>query len=211
VASITSIRAGGGRNRAVAILLDSGEALELALDVVVEKGLRVGQPLPRAAVKDLLEADRVHRCYAAAIRFLSYRPRSESEVRLKLRQRRFDGETVEKTVARLKQQGLLDDDAFAHFWKESRQSFHPRSGRLITHELRQKGVSPEIAQVVADEVDEEEAAYRAAQKRAPRLLVLDYGDFQRRLGGYLRRRGFSYGITKKTVDRLWREGGRALE
>jgi regulatory protein len=203
VASITSIRAEGGRNRAVTILLDSGEALELALDVVGEKGLRVGQPLPSAAVKDLLEADRVHRCYAAAIRFLSYR--------LKLRQRKFEGETVEKTVARLKQQGLLDDDAFAHFWKESRQSFHPRSGRLITHELRQKGVSPEIVQVVADEVDEEEAAYRAAQKRAPRLLVLDYGDFQRRLGGYLRRRGFSYEITKKTVDRLWREGGKALE
>ncbi len=211
MAAITSIRAKNGRNRMATVQLDSGLGLELTLDVVIEKGLKVGQPLPDSALKDLLKADRSYRCYTAAIRFLGYRPRSEAEVRLKLRQRQFESEMVERTVARLRKHGLLDDGAFANFWKESRQSFYPRSGRLIMHELRQKGVSPEVAQSVAGEVDDEESAYNAARKRSPRLSALGYGDFQRRLGGYLRRRGFSYEVVRKTVDRLWGESGKALE
>lgn len=207
MAIVTSIRATRGRNHLVTVSLDSGEALELTVDVVVENRLKVGQSLSEPAVHDLLQEDRAQRCYTAAIRSLSYRPRSEAEVRLKLRQGSFEADAIERTIARLRRQGLVDDHAFARFWKDSRQSIRPRSGRMVTQELRQKGISAEVAQGVASEVDDEESALSAARKRALRLAALDFAEFQRLLGGYLRRRGFSYEVARKTVDRVWKEKG----
>jgi regulatory protein len=207
VAVITSMRAAKGRNQLVTVSLDSGEALELTVDVVVEKRLKVGQSLLESVVQGLLQEDRAQRCYTAAIRSLSYRARSEAEVRLKLRQRSFEADAIERAISRLRQQGLVDDQAFAHYWKDSRQSIRPRSGMMVKRELRQKGVSAEVAQGVASEVDDDEAAFSAARKRALRLTALDWTGFQRLLGGYLRRRGFSYEVARKTVDRVWQEKG----
>lgn len=207
MAIVTSMRAAKGRSRLVTVSLDSGEALELTVDVVVEKRLKVGQSLSEPMVQGLLQEDRAQRCYTAAIRSLSYRARSEAEVRLKLRQRSFEADAIERAISRLRQQGLVDDQAFAHFWKDSRQSIRPRSGMMVKQELRQKGVSAEVAEGVASEVDDEESAFSAARKRALRLTALDWTDFQRLLGGYLRRRGFSYEVARKTVDRVWQEKG----
>jgi SOS response regulatory protein OraA/RecX len=39
-------------------------------------------------------------------------------------------ENIRVVMARLKERGLLDDAAFAEFWKENRQEFSPRSQRL---------------------------------------------------------------------------------
>ncbi|MFH1003246.1 MAG: RecX family transcriptional regulator, partial [Chloroflexota bacterium] len=78
---------------------------------------------------------------------------------------------------------------------------------LIQRELRQKGVGADIIEQVTGTVDDGDSAYRAARNRARRLPRADYADFQRRLGGYLRRRGFGYGVIKSTVNRLWQEAG----
>ena len=110
-------------------------------------------------------------------------------------------------LARLKERGLVDDLAFAQFWKDNRESFRPRSQWLTRLELRQKGVSEEIIEQVAAQVDDETSAYRAALSKARRLPTADYDGFRRRLGQYLKRRGFGYGLIKPTVERVWQECG----
>jgi regulatory protein len=114
---------------------------------------------------------------------------------------------VEAALANLKEQGLVNDVAFAQFWKDNRQSFRPRSQWLTKLELRQKGVSEDIIDQVIAEVDDEDSAYRAAVGRAHGLPLSDYHDFRRRLGEYLKRRGFSYGVISHTVERVWQERG----
>ena len=99
----------------------------------------------------------------------------------------------------------MDDLAFAQFWRDNRQSFSPRSQRLTRSELRQKGVAEDIIDQVVAKVSDEESAYRAAQARARRLPRSDYQSFRRRLGEYLKRRGFGYGVIKPTVERVWQE------
>jgi len=61
-----------------------------------------------------------------------------------------------------------------------------------------------IEQVVAN-VDDDDNAYRAAQGRAGRLPATDYSLFRRRLGEFLRRRGFSYEVINHVVAQLWQE------
>ncbi len=147
------------------------------------------------------------RCQDAAVRYLSYRPRSEAELREKLKQRGFDDASIEAVLTRLKAQGLVDDVAFAEFWKENRESFRPRSQRLTRLELGRKGVAGEIVNQVVGTIDDSGSAYRAALSRAARLSLSDYSAFRRRLGEYLRRRGFGYEVINHTVELVWRELG----
>ncbi|MEA3460026.1 MAG: RecX family transcriptional regulator, partial [Chloroflexota bacterium] len=144
-----------------------------------------------------------------ALHFLSYRPRSEAEIQRYLRDKGVPKPIEEEIIQRLKAVGLLDDLAFARYWVEDRERFKPRSARMLRYELRRKGVSDEIIAKALEDLDEEESAYRAAGHRAHRLLNLDYKSFRRRLGAYLRRRGFSYEVARNASERLWRELGTA--
>jgi len=206
VAQITAIRPQKGRRaRRLMFFLDGKFAFSLEAEVVVREGLAVGQQLSSGQIEALLKANRFHRCLDAAYHYLGYRPRSEVEVKARLSRRGFDAESIEAVMSRLREQGLIEDLDFARFWKENRQAFNPRSRRLISLELREKGVSVEVIDQVLGELDDEDSAYRAALLRAGRLEADDYQTFRRRLGDFLRRRGFGYGVINSTVKRLWQE------
>ena len=141
----------------------------------------------------------------AAYRYLGYRPRSEFEMRTFLEGKGFGRQAIDSTLSTLKSKGLLDDVAFARYWRESRESSSPRSRAALVSELRRKGVDPEVVAAALDGVDEEAAAYAAARKSAARLGRSDRGEFRGKLAAALRRRGFSYEVTERTVNRLWQE------
>ncbi|MGB2854192.1 MAG: RecX family transcriptional regulator, partial [Dehalococcoidia bacterium] len=53
-------------------------------------------------------------------------------------------------------------------------------------------------------VDDEESAYRAARRKGHNLGK-DYETFRQKLGAFLGRRGFSYDVINRTIERLWQE------
>lgn len=90
----------------------------------------------------------------AAARFLEARSRSIAEVRRRLGGAGYRAELVDDAIARLTELGMLDDDAFARAWVESRDRARPRSERAIREELRLKGVEREVIDdVLADRRD----------------------------------------------------------
>jgi len=202
---ITAIRAGRGRGKRVNVFLDGKFAFSLEAEVAVKEDLQVGQELSVGQIEALARSDHFHRCLNAAAHYLSYRPRSESELRERLYRRGFGDDSVEAVIAKIKEQGLVDDTAFAQFWKDNRESFSPRSQWLTRLELRRKGIAKEIIDQVVDVIDDDESAYRAALSKARGLSQSDYQSFRRRLGGYLRRRGFSYEVINHTVELMWQE------
>jgi len=204
MAKITALHAGRGRQR-VRVFLDGRFAFSLEAEVAALEGLRAGQELFAEQIETLTRADSFHRCLSAAAGYLSYRPRSEFEIRERLKRRGFDGDCMEAVIARLRGQGLVDDTEFAEFWKDNRESFSPRSQWLTRLELKRKGVASDIIDQVVGEVDDADSAYRAARSKARSLPRSDYDGFRRRLGDYLRRRGFAYGVVKETVERIWQE------
>ncbi len=187
------------------IYLNGKFAFSLDNEVIVKENLKVGLALSDTEIEMLTRSDTFQRCLNAAFQFLSYRPRSESETRDRLKKRGYAEEEIERTVAQLINLKLLNDTAFAEFWKENRNSFRPRSQRMLKMELKRKGVETEVINEVIENVDEAENAYRAAMSKARTLPVADYQVFRQRLGGYLQRRGFSYGVINKTVKKVWQE------
>jgi regulatory protein len=202
--TITTIEVEKRRKDRVKILLDGAFAFSLGAEVAAEQGLHVGQALSDPQIEELGKANLLQRCLNAALRFLSYRPRSEAEIRMRLRQG-FDQKTIDRVILQLEARRMIDDVAFAKFWIENRESFSPRSERMLKLELKRKGIAVEVIDEVLDGSDEDGAAYRAAQKKARFLSQEDYDVFRRKLGAFLRRRGFSYEVANHAVERLWRD------
>ena len=139
------------------------------------------------------------------MRILARGPRSEKELRERLRRRGFGRAAADGAVDRMRALGYLDDAAFARFWVESRQSATPRSGRFVEWELTRKGIDREVAASAVAELSDESAAYEAARRRLRSLRGLDRATFQRRLGSFLTSRGFGYGVARGVIERCWQE------
>jgi regulatory protein len=76
----------------------------------------------------------------AAARFLEARSRSVQEVRRRLTGTGYRVDLVDGAIERMLELGMLDDEAFARAWLESRDRARPRGERAIRAELGLKGV-----------------------------------------------------------------------
>lgn len=200
---ITAIEVQKRSPNRVNIHLDGEFAFGLAR--IVAAWLRVGQELSDEKVEQLLAADAKERAYQQAMLFLSYRARSESEIRRNLRKHEIPEPVIDETIVRLRLEGLANDAEFASAWVENRNTFRPRSRRLMSLELRQKGLDEEAIRSAMENVDDEASAYEAAQKRAARFKGLEWNDFRKKLSEFLARRGFSYSVIAPVVTRIWNE------
>jgi len=146
-----------------------------------------------------------------AFNYLSYRSRSVNEMEQYLRRKGHPPETVRGVLQRLVDLHYLDDATFALGWVEGRRRAGGRGPHLLRSELRKKGVARETAErAIEDAAGEQDAvALDAARKRAQTLRAADLGEFSRKLGGYLSRRGFSSEVVWSTVKQVWREHGKA--
>jgi regulatory protein len=201
---ITALRL-NAQKKQVSIFIDGLFSLTVSDELAETNHLKVGGELSSSQIEQLKKASLFHNCMDAAVRYLSYRPRSENEIRQRLRRRGFEVTVIDEVASELKERKLIDDVAFSEFWLNNRLSFSPRSARLIKLELRQKGVSTETAAEVVDSLDDENAAYKAGLRKARRWADLDHDGFYHSLYDYLRRRGFNYEIIKRSTERLWRE------
>ncbi len=145
-----------------------------------------------------------------ALLFLSYRARSENEIRKNLSKHEIPDVVIEETLERLRREGFANDKKFASAWVENRSTFRPRGRRALAMELRQKGIDDFTIESALEEVDDEALAYEAGQKKAQKLVLSlskdeDWMEFRKKLSEFLARRGFSYSVITPIVKRLWSE------
>ena len=200
---ITAISAQKNKPNRVNIYLDGEFAFGLAR--ITAAWLKTGDVLSEDRIAKLQADDTRERAYQQAMLYLSYRARSEKEIRQNLRNHEIPDAIIEETLERLKQARLADDNQFAQMWVENRNTFRPRSKRALEIELRQKGLTNEAIQASLSEVDEEALAYESASKRATRLKGQEWSEFRKKLSKFLARRGFSYSTIAPIVSRIWNE------
>jgi regulatory protein len=186
-----------------AVEIDGRAGLTLSEEVLVRAGLQVGDTVDAAALADLARRDETVRATEAALNYLAYRPRSEREVRDRLRRGGYEADTIERVMEKLRDWRYLDDTDFARRWVEGRTAQRPRGKRLLEQELRQKGIAAETAREIVDEADLDEAgaAEELARRRLPSYAADDPMTARRRLSAYLMRRGYGYDIVRGAVER----------
>ncbi|CAG0961895.1 Regulatory protein RecX [Anaerolineales bacterium] len=200
---ITAIKVQKKSPNRLNIYLDGEFAFGLAH--ITAAWLKVGDVLSDEKIAKLLNEDSRERAYQQAMLFLSYRARSEKEIRQNLRKHEISEEVIEETLERLRKAGLANDNDFARAWVENRSTFRPRSKKALAIEMRQKGLDDEAIQASLSDVDEEALAYETGLKRAARFKGLEQNEFRKKLSEFLARRGFSYSVVVSVVSRIWNE------
>ena len=133
----------------------------------------------------------------AALRFLEARQRSTVEVRTRLNRAGYRPDLVEGAITRLTELGMLDDEAFARSWVESRDRARPRGERALRQELRTKGIDRAVVDGTMEDRDlerpdaDEDAARRLLERHASALArVPDPRARRQRAYALLARNGF---------------------
>jgi len=157
--------------------------------------------------------DSFEKFYNKSLRFLSFRPRSEKEIRdylLKPRIRsdkhkKISEEILDKIVAKLKKKKFINDEEFTKWWIEQRLKLRPRAWRVIKMELARKGISQEISEPIIQSLEfriqnDLELAKKLAEKRIKRYKDLSKRDIYQKMGRFLASKGFNYETIKKTLN-----------
>ena len=203
--------------------------IELALDVMERSRIHVGDDVTAKDLTQLQEDDAKWRVRQAALHLLSYRPRAEQELRHRLRSKGFSHALVEWCLRLLEEQGLIDDHAFASAFVRSRIRLRPRGRFRLAQELRQKGVSAEVAEQAIDqafsneETSEQDLACAAARGWLSRqgstvtesLAGTDRSRererARRRLHAFLSRRGFGSDLIRVGMEEAETSAREAIE
>lgn len=186
------------------IQIDGEFAFGLHVDVALNHYLHEGTVLSAETIQQLLDEDEVKKAILAALNLIAFRPRASGELTRKLREKGYRAEAAEAAVNRMQELGYLNDTDFAGRWIENRQEHRPRSRRMLQQELREKGIDTEtISEVIENaEIDELGDALALAQKKAAGMAALDAETRQRRISGFLSRRGYGFDVIRTVLEEI---------
>lgn len=140
-----------------------------------------------------------------AFLLLKFRLRSEREIYLRLKKKKFDEQIIKETLAFLKDRRFVDDDYFAKTWIESRIR-KPLGLRRLEAELKIKGIDKEIIDRQIDQIkknySEEDLVTKIAKTRLQKLKGIEPQKAKRRTQEYLLRRGFSPDVVIDIINQL---------
>lgn len=209
--TITRLESQVHNNDRVSVYLDGEFAFGVHEDLVVKHTLQVGTTLTPQMVRDIEADDQYVHAKQKALDYLAHKPRTEQEVRRRLRKRDVSPPVIDDVIARLYELDYLDDEAYAHDYAHNRFSSKKYGPVRIRRELEERGVDRHLAEAAVEELfadrEAEAAAWTHAEKRWPRLA--DEDDPRRRrqkMYRYLRRRGFTSDTIRPILDELEREG-----
>ena len=206
---ITSLREHPRRRGRYSVEIGGVALGALSVESISELGLRAGLMVDESLLPRLLSAARAVACYDKALDALARRARSRADLERWLRARDFTADEVTPALDKLAELGLLDDLAFARGYAQSRTVGRGFGRRRVAAELARKGVSRAVVDEVLAELSETleqgepDAMAAAAEKRAKSLSSLAPEVAQRRLMGWLVRRGYDMRAASETARRLF--------
>ncbi|MFQ6003318.1 MAG: RecX family transcriptional regulator [Candidatus Zixiibacteriota bacterium] len=186
------------------VFIDGKFAFELDEEVLYKSGLKKGESLTQQQIEKIIEEERKKEAKDVALKFLSFRRRTENQVKEKLKKKGFDEKTIETTIDKLKEFDLINDFEFATSWVKDRLAYKPRGKKLLKQELWKKGIRKDIIEQVTEELcqDEDKSALELVEKIQKRYKNLEPKAAKRRMYNLLLRRGFSYETTKKALSQV---------
>lgn len=187
----------------VNIYIDREFAFGLTKEIQLKYGLYEGMEIDKRFIEEVLLEEEKLKAKNKALKFLSYRQRSEKEVVDKLKKEGFSQEIIDKTVEFLKGYNLVDDLNFAKNFVMDKSNINKYGPERIKYELYMKGIPESIInKVLKDYDDEYSVALELARKKINSYKNDNKSAIYRKLGGFLQRRGFSYECILKVLREL---------
>ncbi|GGO37969.1 MULTISPECIES: recombination regulator RecX [Streptomyces] len=154
--------------------------------------------------------DPAERARAICLRLLTGTPRTRKQLADALHKREIPEDVAEEVLSRFEEVGLINDEAFADAWVESRHHGRGLARRALARELRTKGVDSAVIDEAVGQLDPEQEEATARELVARKLRStrgLDRDKRLRRLAGMLARKGYSEGMALRVVRQALEEEG----
>ncbi|GAA0584174.1 regulatory protein RecX [Actinomadura livida] len=146
------------------------------------------------------------------LRMLSRSPRTRAQLADALRRKDVPDDVAERVLGRFTDVGLIDDEAFAKAWVQSRHTGRGLARRALAHELRRRGVADETVNDAVESLDtdrEEATARTLVARRLPSTRGVDPAKRMRRLVGMLARKGYPPALAYRVVKEALAQEGTA--
>lgn len=207
------------------IYFDNGQYLGLSAFVFGQSSLAIGSKLGAEEIFKLIQKDFFERGKSKSLSFLSYRPRSSSEVKERLSKYyyKISGESKKNSIMSifptekikscaeiasgqtldwLKEKNFVNDYDFTSWWIGSRISGKPTSKKMIYYELRKKGIDKIVLDEIMKDIDfdEIEVARKLYLKRISRPSYEPTVKNKQKIIRWLAGKGFSYDVIKRMID-----------
>ncbi len=201
VAIITSIKPQKNQKR-VNIYLDNKFGFGLDLENFVKHHLKVDQELSEEQISEIVKKREFQKSLDKLLRFATLRPRSEKEVRDYLKRKKVHESSFDELFNKLIRLELIDDEKFAKWWVEQRQLFKPKPKRVLSQELRIKGVNNELIKEVLGEIeiDEKNIAKALVQKKMYKWEKLDENTRKQKITQFLAGKGFGWDVIVQIIN-----------
>ncbi|HEV2636935.1 MAG TPA: regulatory protein RecX [Actinocrinis sp.] len=157
--------------------------------------------------------EQVSRARRLVVDALSRTERTRGQLAQMLVRKGIEAEAAEEILDRFTELGLIDDAQYARAFVESRHINRGLGSQALAFQLRQRGVDGELVSAALEQLDDEqqfETACRLVESRLSRMSRLDEQAQQRRLAGFLARKGYSGDVALRAV-RLAMENNRTAQ
>ncbi|MEO3883978.1 recombination regulator RecX [Nonomuraea sp. B5E05] len=151
---------------------------------------------------------------AICLRLLTMAPKTRAQLAEALRKREVPDDAAEAVLSRFSELGLIDDEAFAAAWVDSRHHGRGLAKRALAAELRHRGVDTDTVKEAVDRLEpdqEAETARRLVERKLAATRSLDPRARTRRLAGMLARKGYSSGLAFRVIREALEQEGIDME
>lgn len=202
---LTSITASkNGKNCDIFI---NGELwITTSIDIVLKYKLNKGMLLNSTLENILAKEHRTYLVKQTAYNFAAFKPRTEKQVKEKLKIKGFSNDELQRAISFLKEFKLLDDEKFAFtFSKEYLKRKNVGKSKLID-ELTKRGIDKDLAVKAADnsynDSSTNDVVLRTALKKMKLISNLPKKEQKNKIIAYLRRQGFEWNSIKFVLQEL---------
>jgi len=189
------------------LYIDHELFIEIDDIIISELDLYIGKEVTNELIEKIQQKEALTKAKNDAIRFLSYRPRSEWEISNKLKNKKYPIFIIEETIHWLKEKNLINDRQFSLMWIKDRLTNKPLGKLRIRKELYNKGIDSDIIESTVNsffkkDEDELELAYQLIERRRNSLRLKNVQLEPQKIINLLKNRGFSYYVINHIYDDL---------
>lgn len=207
IAKITSQQKNKARYN---IFIDQGDGEEywtsVGEDVLVLFHLRKGLEINKEEIERIIYEETIRKAYNKAIHFLSFRIRSEKEVREYLTKKEIDHTVIPVVIKRLLKEKYISDSAFADAFVRTRIELSLKGPEFIKRELMDKGISDEIISESIKIFTYEkqiEKVNKLIEKKKKKNKFTSSQEQIRKLIAMINQQGFVYEVVKEAIAKLF--------
>lgn len=179
-------------------------------ETLARLALRTGDEINPDELKALQRTEELFHAKSVALRFLSTRPRTEREIRDKLREKEFADDEIARVTDELKKANLLNDGEFARMYIRDALALKPLGRFVLRRKLLLLGVEKSIADEALEEafahLDLHDIVLEAAQQFLKKAHIshreVDRRKLRARLTTFLLRRGYPWDVAGPIVKSL---------